>query len=77
MKNGVVAEWLGIGLQIRVQRFESARRLLKSRVAISGNGIFFACAESFAGQPLTEKPVLYPMTLKMGCFTIRALNVSP
>jgi hypothetical protein len=26
---GVVAEWLGSGLQIRVQRFESARRLFQ------------------------------------------------
>ena len=25
--HGVVAEWLGSGLQIRLQRFDSARRL--------------------------------------------------
>ena len=28
--NGLVAEWLGSGLQNRVQRFESARDLQKS-----------------------------------------------
>ncbi len=32
--NGSLAEWLGNGLQNRVRRFESARNLIKSNLAL-------------------------------------------
>ena len=39
--NGLVAEWLGSGLQNRVQRFESARDLLKSSCNLVVRAFFF------------------------------------
>ncbi len=42
MRNGLVAEWLGGGLQNHLQRFESARDLQAPPNPLKNKGFFYA-----------------------------------